>query len=932
MDVREFVSHLRVAKGPSADGEYLCRCPAHDDRTASLCVGTGEGGRILVKCQAGCDTRDVVKAMGLKMADLYPDEGKRPSRSAPGPQPPKGPVPPEGPVPPPARGPARQKPLGKLTKIYPYTDESGAVLFEVCRFEAEENGQRVKTFRQRHKDPANPKAKQDGYVWNITGVRSVIYRLPEVLTAIREGRTVYLVEGEKDADTLAAAGFAATTNPGGASKSGASKWLPEHSKLLTGAHVVILPDNDAAGINDRRQVATQLGAVARSVKLLDLRKACPSLPTKGDITDMLELMGTAPGLKALKALESATEPLDMSAAQATAARDAAAALIGNLPGYCVDHGRICTWSDDTPKPLCTFTAITNGVVTRDNGVDEETWLLVDGWTADGDPLKQARVKASAFKRMDWLTENWDIRATIMPGNTATDKVRFVIQQANALQAKRVREYTHTGWRRIGGRWCYLYQGGAIGAESVTVDLSRGLESYHLDGGFTPKPGGETDALADVLYLTTGIPRRISVPLVAFMFLAPLREPLLRAGFPPTFSVYLIGGSGTHKSTLSALMLSFFGSFRESSLPASFNDTGNYIRSLAFSLKDMVLAVDDYHPEGNLQARRKMEDTAQQLSRAFGDLAQRGRMMSDQTLATAKPPRSLALISGEDMPNVRESGEARYYVIQIGKDDIQADRGLTEMQDRAASGAQAYCMRKYIEWLAPQMDELPDRLGERFKELRSQFQGAKLGHTRAPGTVAHLIIGYEMYMRFLIASGVVDDPDGELLRSEVNEAVRDIVTNSAAQGRESRAERPSRMFLNTIGEMLLTREASVVDLTDAEGKGAGKGHIGWMDAMYYYLIPETSYRMVCEFFTKKGEAFPLSSRMLHKQMAEDGMVQPGSDGKRSRVKTINGKGVRTLWIPRDCIDGPKPTKEQMRMDLNAGAGEGFREVEDPDNPF
>ena len=43
MDVREFVSHLRVAKGPSADGEYLCRCPAHDDRTASLCVGTGEG-------------------------------------------------------------------------------------------------------------------------------------------------------------------------------------------------------------------------------------------------------------------------------------------------------------------------------------------------------------------------------------------------------------------------------------------------------------------------------------------------------------------------------------------------------------------------------------------------------------------------------------------------------------------------------------------------------------------------------------------------------------------------------------------------------------------------------------------------------------------------------------------------------------------------
>ena len=125
-------------------------------------------------------------------------------------------------------------------------------------------------------------------------------------------------------------------------------------------------------------------AMPRS-SVLSVRQASPpmsvldssKLPTrnrvaKGDITDMLEIMGTAPGLKALRALESATEPVDISAAQATAARDAAAALIGNLPGYCVDHGRICTWSDDTPKPLCTFTAIANGVVTRDNGVDEET--------------------------------------------------------------------------------------------------------------------------------------------------------------------------------------------------------------------------------------------------------------------------------------------------------------------------------------------------------------------------------------------------------------------------------------------------------------------------------------------------------------------------------------------------------------------------------
>ena len=155
MDVREFVSYLRVAKGPSSDGEYLCKCPAHDDRTASLCVGTGADGRILVKCQAGCDTRDVVKAMGLKMTDLYPEGSKPAASGGGGPSAQRKPGSKPAPPPPPAaNGPIKQRPLGKLVKVYPYTDESGAVLFEVCRFEAEENGQRVKTFRQRHKDPA----------------------------------------------------------------------------------------------------------------------------------------------------------------------------------------------------------------------------------------------------------------------------------------------------------------------------------------------------------------------------------------------------------------------------------------------------------------------------------------------------------------------------------------------------------------------------------------------------------------------------------------------------------------------------------------------------------------------------------------------------------------------------------------------------------
>ena len=76
MDIRDFLSRLRVDSGPNGKGEYMCRCPAHDDKNASLCVRDGEKG-IVLKCQAGCDVESVVSAMGLKAAGF----GGMPKRS-----------------------------------------------------------------------------------------------------------------------------------------------------------------------------------------------------------------------------------------------------------------------------------------------------------------------------------------------------------------------------------------------------------------------------------------------------------------------------------------------------------------------------------------------------------------------------------------------------------------------------------------------------------------------------------------------------------------------------------------------------------------------------------------------------------------------------------------------------------------------------------
>jgi hypothetical protein len=56
----------RSAKG------YSALCPAHDDHHPSLVVTEGDDGRVLLHCHAGCEAEEVVAALGLSMADLFP--------------------------------------------------------------------------------------------------------------------------------------------------------------------------------------------------------------------------------------------------------------------------------------------------------------------------------------------------------------------------------------------------------------------------------------------------------------------------------------------------------------------------------------------------------------------------------------------------------------------------------------------------------------------------------------------------------------------------------------------------------------------------------------------------------------------------------------------------------------------------------------------
>lgn len=924
MQLSEILARLTVVRGP-VNGEYTCKCPAHDDKVASLCVREGDDGRILLHCHARCSVQEVVKAMGLEMRDLYQDE--KPQGSSRKPKAEKKPARQTSP----RKQQEQEEPqqalqvAKKLTKVYHYTDESGADLFEVCRYEWTEQGLRKKTFLQRHYDPSDPAAKADGYVWETRGIRSVLYRLPAVRRAIDAGEPIYIVEGEKDADNLAALGLCATTNPGGANKR-TPKWLPEHTAQLKGAkRIVILEDNDETGVGDRKQVAAWLAAEYEDVRLLSMTDIVPDLQEHGDISDVLERLGPEATLEALKRLVDDTEPVSREEARSEQLRKSAIGQIGQVSGYCVNDGCIAQYQKDGIKRLCTFTAMVTEVLEQDDGVSVTKYLRIDGWKANGRRLAPVNVKADAYKRMDWVEAAWDVSATILPGNSQRDKVRYVVMEANADHVQRVTEYTHTGWRKVGRKWCYLYEGGAVGTDDVRVKIQSGLERYCLDTGYDDRyePGDMTmvSMLSDV------IPRKISVPMLGFTFLAPLRDALHRAGCAPAFLMFLRGGTGIGKSTISSLWLNFFGrGFNEGEQVATYKDTMNSIRKKAFILKDMVLAIDDYHPSGTIQDKRNMDGIAQMLVRSFGDLAGRDRASAEGGLAGTPPPRCLGITSGEDVPNVGESGFARFYTIDLRKGDINMSDELLELQEMARRGGMARMMRRYIEWLIPQMDELPEKLRAKWLEYRRLVQSMKLSHARAPGAIAHLLLGYEMYQEFLEQTGIVPGRDSAWKDADFRQAVADILTNAVAQSTESVEERPTRMYLNTLRELLMTKQVYVETLGSTTGGNPPPRsvQIGYADASCYYLFPGPSYSAVYEQYARRGVVFPLGERSLYKQLREDEMILPDAKGgKSTRVKEIGGKKMRYLWVPREKIDGVDEAKPTQMW---------LQEEDDGENPF
>ncbi|NVZ11608.1 hypothetical protein HW932_20370 [Allochromatium humboldtianum] len=759
---------------------------------------------------------------------------------------------------------------------------------------------------------------------------------------------IFVTEGEKDAAALQALGLCALTSLGGSQSAGRADWEPVRQASAQGRHILIWPDQDAAGQQYAAQVAQQIGPACR----------CLRRPPSG--TPALKGAGAADWLQAQLAGQriawDGLAPPGLSDAQRQALQaqllGALADIQGPLPPewharpttgdrqrhpqaeaiprtYLItDQGTFRVTRSQGGEPiqqqLANFTAVIQEEVIRDDGQEQTRTLTLAG-SLSGRTLPAITLTLDQFTRMDWPARHWGTMTLIHPGQGAKDHLKYAIQLLSHQGEPPVTMrtlFTHTGWRRLAGAWRYLSAGAVIGAQGavsgIEVDLGELGALYRL-----PAPSASADerhaAAAASAASAQVAPPEIAIPLIAAVYLAPLSQSL-----GVDFALWLEGPSRSLKSTLAALMTAHFGAgIDRTRLAASWLDTPNAIGLKLFLLADTLAVIDDYAPQPSASEQARLDKTVATIIRGIGNRAGRGRLTADIRLQNERKPRALALCTAEQWPT-GESLQARLFGVALRPGQVDLAR-LSEIQALAQQGVLARAMADYLQTLAGDFSARVDELKAEWEVWRGLGLQAGL-QGRTPDQAAYLLLGYSLALDHWRASGVITS---EHSYADLCRAQSIILALAKEHERRIAHAQPADTFMAILTDLLLSGAVHVRDMadhrpsTEAERlgwtrEGPGGPHIGWVNAgkQELYLLPTPTLEAVYSASKRIDTPLTLRPAALKRQLLDRGFLQPGNSEQRgdkqvdrtTRKVRIGQHTASVLVVLLQALERPEANRE------------------------
>lgn len=583
--------------------------------------------------------------------------------------------------------------------------------------------------------------------------------------------------------------------------------------------------------------------------------------------------------------------------------------------------------------LCDFVCKIVEEIQADDGLNDATFLRMEGRRRDGVALPVVDVPAKGFYSIqgNWANEHWGTLPFIYPGAAKKDNLRACIHLYSRLKGDvpRRKVFKFTGWKKIDERWHYLTGTGAITADGLIQGTEVDLGAGHMSRYQLPEPvTGEAlkQSIADVLALFTVCPNKphIGAALLAAVARAPLGE-----CHPTDFAIWLHGLTGSRKSALAAIAQGFFGNFSARSFPANWSDSVNDCEMKSHQAKDGVFVVDDFKPSVSQAEAAKLHAMAERLIRNTGNQAGRGRRDSTMQAKAAPFNRSMMIVTAEDLPR-GQSLLGRLLILELTRADVD-NVALTRLQHAASAGRFAGLMSAYLQWLAPRMDELKKTFPQSVEALRNSAiqEGFASSHPRAPEIFANLVAGAETFLDFLLFVGMLTPELGGGWLKSIHDGLKQAFNEQGAyQAEQDETER----FMQLLRAVFSSGSAHVAcrenqappksrpfawGWRDKGSDAAGVSPMGDCIGWYYdasgtapaevWLQQDTAFKVVQQFARNQGDPFLISAPSLWRRMHEKGLIlktEPDKDRNKPRLtvkRMVAGRDVRVMVLSAGLVE-------------------------------
>lgn len=566
--------------------------------------------------------------------------------------------------------------------------------------------------------------------------------------------------------------------------------------------------------------------------------------------------------------------------------------------------------EPTDVLLCNFIPYVVSEIILDSGGKTDRAYEIEGIDKNGCLLPRITIAEKDFDRMEWVRQNWGMICNIAPDFNAARRLRYVLQET-ADRAERKRHYVTTGWRELSGKWVYL----SPGDPEHTVELENRLQGY----GLCRKDDKSFLRLVPKLLDTVG-PSNVMYPLVAYAFSSVLNRFLKQAGSEPKTILMLLGKTGSKKSTLAALVLSFFGSFSLTTLPMSFRDTVNSMESSMCCLNDTLTVVDDLHPSKHRE-KDKTDAMMQSICRMVGNRAPRGRLGQDCKPRPDLLTRCNLIVTAEQLPDVGESGTARLLPLRLRHGDVNND-ALTKFQTLAADGELSAIMYQFTEYLKANclckgeevfIKALRKLSTEYRKDLveKAKRRGIKL-RDRLIDDLVSLEFGARFLCGFLETSEAFSHEEAQALLLRFEDTFLSV---GQEQQHLTVRDQPTHVF---ISKMMTLIDAKLVTLVRRNADALpmyDPGFVGYYDDDNYYFDKSLAHKAVVKLCREQNEDFMISEAGLREALCSEGIsiCDPGIHLKKIRVGNnfprcicIPKEVMRRIAESADTVEADKPT--------------------------